>query len=54
MLPVGLIEFIVKYWVEVFFGLVTGIFGWMYRKLSIKMKKKNEKDEAMESALRAL
>jgi len=49
----GLTEFIVKYWVEVLFGLVTAIFGWMYQKLSVKLKKKTLKDEAMESALLA-
>lgn len=46
----GLGEFIVEYWIEVFFGLIIGVFGWMYRKLSVKLKKKTEKDAAMESA----
>ena len=50
----GPAEFIVKYWIEVFFGLIIGLFGWMYRKLSLKLKKKTEKDAAMESAQRAL
>ena len=46
----GPAEFVVKYWIEVFFGLIIGLFGWMYRKLSLKLKKKTEKDAAMESA----
>lgn len=50
----GFGEFIVKYWIEVFFGLIVSVFTFMYRKLSIKLKKKTEKDEAMENALRAL
>lgn len=50
----GFMEFVVKYWVEVFFGQIAGVFGWMYRKQSIKLKKKTEKDAAMESAQRAL
>lgn len=49
-----LVEFVIKYWIEVFFTLVTAVFGWMYRKQSVKIKKKTVKDEAMESALRAL
>lgn len=50
----GLQEFIAKYWIEFIFGLVISVFGWMYRKLSLRMKKKNAREEAMESAQRAL
>lgn len=50
----GVFDFIVKYWLEFAFTLIIGVFSAAYHRQTQKLKKKNEKDEAMESALRAL
>ena len=50
MIGMNWAQFIAKYWVEVGFGLICGIFGWLFRRLSKKVKDRTTKDLAMEEA----
>lgn len=47
-------EFVIKYWVEVVFGIVCGIFGFLFRFLNKKVKKQIEKQRAIENGVQAL
>ena len=48
------IDFIVKYWLEVAFGLIVACLTALYRKLSKQMKEQKAKQEAMDAGVRAL
>lgn len=45
-------DFIVKYWLEVLFGLIVAGLGWGYRNLAKRFKAEREKNEAIENGLR--
>lgn len=45
-------EFIVKYWLEVVFGLIVAGLGWAYRNLAKKLKAERDKNKAIEDGLR--
>ena len=47
-------EFVLKYWVEVIFGLIVSGLGLGYRKLSKKIEQKMERQEAVEDGIQAL
>ena len=41
-----MLDFVVKYWLEVAFGLVVAILTGLYRKLSKQVKEEQEKDSS--------
>lgn len=45
-------EFVVKYWLEVVFGLIVAGLGWAYRHLAKRFKAEQEKNKAIEDGLR--
>lgn len=47
-------DFIVKYWLEVAFGLVLAGLGFVYRKMAKQIKEDREKNKAIEDGMRAL
>lgn len=47
-------EWILKYWVEVLLGLITGALTAAYRNLSKKIKKRSEEDKASREAMLSL
>ena len=47
-------EWIVKYWVEVVFGLIVAGLSGAYAKLAAKFKKEKKKNQAIENGLREM
>ena len=47
-------EWIVKYWIEVLFGVITAIFTAAYTSLEKKFKAERKKNEAIENGLRGI
>lgn len=47
-------DFIIKYWLEVAFGLIVAILTGLYRKLAKQMKEEQEKRNAADDGLQAL
>jgi hypothetical protein len=49
-----MITWIIKYWLEVLFGIITGLFAFVIKKLSARVKKEHELNEAIVIGLQAL
>ena len=49
-----MVDFIVKYWLEVAFGLIVAILTGLYRKLAKQLKEEQEKRKAADDGLQAL
>lgn len=49
-----MIDFIIRYWLEVFFALITSLLCFGYRMLAQKIKESNKKQEAIEEGIQAL
>ena len=49
-----MLEFIIKYWLETCFGLVLGIFTFLFKHLMSKQKKTTERQKAVENGVQAL
>ena len=47
-------DFVVKYWLEVAFGLIVAILTGLYRKLAKQMQREQEKRKAADDGLQAL
>ena len=45
-------EFVLKYWLEFLFGIVTTLLGAAYAHLSKRFKEEREKNQAIENGLR--
>ena len=49
-----MIDFVVKYWLEVAFGLIVACLTGLYRKLNKQMKEAKMRQEAMDAGMQAL
>ena len=47
-------DFILKYWLEVLFGLIIAGLSWAYRNLAKKFRAEKKKNEAIEQGLSGL
>lgn len=47
-------EYIIKYWIEVLFGLICTIFAFFFKMISAKIKEQNKKQLAIENGVQAL
>lgn len=47
-------EFIISYWVEFAFALVSAALSWGYRRVASEIKEQREKQSAMEKGIKAL
>lgn len=47
-----MMEFVVKYWLEVLFGLVIACFAWLYRRLDKKVKRGDAVAQGVQALLR--
>lgn len=49
-----MVEFIVKYWLEALFTLLSSVFALLFKRLFKKMKENKDKQNAVEAGLQAL
>ncbi len=49
-----MLEYIIKYWLEIAFGLICGLFGYCFKIMSRKIKRQNDKQKAIENGVQAL
>ena len=49
-----MLEFLIKYWVEVLFGLACSIFGFCFKVITKKVKEQAKKQLAIEKGVQAL
>ena len=49
-----MIDFILKYWIEVLFTLICTIFTFVFKYICKRIKKQNKKQEALENGVQAL
>ncbi|MGE4274392.1 MAG: hypothetical protein AB7E31_16270 [Desulfitobacterium sp.] len=47
-------EFAIKYWLEVLFGVIVGILGWAYKRLSQKVSKELSEQRSLHNGTKAL
>lgn len=47
-------EFIIKYWLEVLFGLICAIFSFLFKKIMKRQKEEKEKREEQEKKNKAI
>ncbi|MDY5031026.1 MAG: hypothetical protein SPF18_03935 [Blautia sp.] len=50
----GMIDFIMKYWLEVGFGILTGCVAGGFKWISAKLKARKEEDDAIKEGVLAL
>ncbi|MBQ7140001.1 MAG: hypothetical protein IJO32_00685 [Bacilli bacterium] len=49
-----MLDFIIKYWLEIGFASIIGIFSFLFKHLISKQKATNEKQKAIENGVQAL
>ena len=49
-----MLEWIVKYWMEVLFGAITTGLLWLYRRMAKKMRERQAEDKAIKEGLVAI
>ena len=49
-----MLEFIIKYWLEIGFAIICGAFSYLFKRLMTKQKQDAEKQKAIENGVQAL
>ena len=49
-----MLEFIAKYWLEMFFGVIVSVLTWCYRRLTVEIKERQAEQKAIKEGVIAM